>query len=257
MEDDKRLEETVAASVYEQQAKLEEAKRARIEAEMRMKKLEQRTETKRNAKAAFGRLPKTAKIGLSVVLVALVLVVFGIVLPIAMDDHRDNDYITVAKLKDAVNIENLAAVDYTYEGIAEKKSPFLWTENVDYRVKYESHVRANYKMSEIEFTIDEAGKKITAYLPEPEISSPVLDETKFGYLPENITADIKDVLALCKEDAAKDVNVDMMRAEGLESLKNIITALTMPLLGDDWNLEFKDLSEYTPANSQEVYDEAQ
>lgn len=112
-------------------------------------------------------------------------------------------------------------------------------------------------MSAIEFKTDKANKVATAYLPEPEISSPVLDETKFGFLPERLTADMKDVLALCKEDAKKDHNEDEIRAEASKSLRDIVTALTMPLLGEEWSLEFKDLSEYTPDVKEEVHDEAQ
>ncbi len=256
MEDGKNPEESAAASAKEQQIKLEEVKKARIEAEVKKKKLEQHAEAKKNRKATFSCLPKVAKIGLLIALVVLVLVVFGIVLPILMDDD-ETQYLSETTLKDAVNIENLAAIDYTYKGIAEKESQFLWMDTVDYRVKYESHIRANYNMSAIEFSLDETNKTATAYIPEPEISSPVLDETKFGYLPEKATADMKDILALCKEDAAKDLNVDEMRLEASESLQNIITALTMPLLGDGWSLEFKSLSEYPNNVNEEVQDEAQ
>ena len=40
----------------------------------------------------------------------------------------------------------------------------------------------------------------TAYLPEAEIGEPQLDHKEFGYLPENATADMKDVIALCREE---------------------------------------------------------
>lgn len=220
------------------------------------KTLRQHTKAKKNKRTTFSHLPKSAKIGLLVALIVSILAVFGIGLPIIMDND-ETQYLSETSLKNAVNIENLAAIDYTYKGIAEKEDQFLWIDKVDYRVKYEAHVRANYNMSAIEFSLDEKNKVATAYLPEPEISSPVLDETKFGYLPEKTTADMKDILALCKEDAARELNTDEMRTEASESLQNIITALTMPLLGNEWNLEFKNLSEYPTGSNKEVYDEVQ
>lgn len=220
------------------------------------KTLRQHTKAKKNKRTAFSRLPKSLKIGLPVALIASILAIFGIALPIIMDND-ETQYLSETSLKNAVNIEDLAVIDYTYKGIAEKEGQFLWIDKVDYRVKYEAHVRANYNMSAIKFSLDEKNKVATAYLPEPEISSPVLDETKFGYLPEKATADMKDILTLCKEDAARELNTDEMRAEASESLQNIITALTMPLLGDEWSLEFRNLSEYPTGSNEEVYDEAQ
>ena len=83
------------------------------------------------------------------------------------------------------------------------------------------------------------------YLPEAEIGEPQLDHKEFGYLPENATADMKDVIALCREDAASDVDRDEIRREADASLRDTVSALTKHLLGDDLKLEFKPISEYS------------
>lgn len=185
---------------------------------------------------------KTVTIGLVAVVVILA-ILLGIVGPLILDRDK-NQYLTEISLKEAVDIENLSTIDYTYKGIAEKADKFLWVDTVDCRVRYEVHIRASYDMDQIEFTIDETSKTVTAYIPEVQIGTPVLDENKFGYLPESATPDMRDILALCKEDAARDVNQDELKREADESLRNIVTALTMPLLGDEFTLDFKSLSEY-------------
>ena len=59
---------------------------------------------------------------------------------------------------------------------------------------------------------------------------------------------MKDVIALCREDAASDVDRDEIRREADASLRDTVSALTKHLLGDDLKLEFKPISEYSEAN---------
>ena len=171
----------------------------------------------------MGRFAKRfpLKVILPIAAVALV-AIFGFVLPYVMDDD-ETQYVTESDLKSAVDIDNLSTIDYVYHGIAEKHSTFLWQDRVDYRVKYQAHVRASYKL----------------------VGEPQLDHKEFGYLPENATADMKDVIALCREDAASDVDRDEIRREADASLRDTVSALTKHLLGDDLKLEFKPISEYS------------
>lgn len=201
------------------------------------------------AKILFGRW-SLKKTGLVVVVVVVsIAVVCGIVLPLALD-RNGTRYITESELRDVVNVENLNTIDYTYKGIAESHSSFLWMDAVDYRVKYTAHVRASYDMSAIEFSIDKENGIVTAYIPPATISDPILDNNQFGYLPEKTNAELPTVIALCKEDAAKEVNREQIQAESLKSLEDTIRALTLPLLGDDLSLQFKSLSEYSGTGEQ-------
>ena len=225
----------------EQQIRLEEATRPRIETEAKQAKQEARD-------ASIADIKKRAKTPLKVKLIALAVVVVvavvlvGVVAPLVFN-RSETKYFATSDLKEAVAIESLSTIEYKYHGVAEHHSQLLMFENIDYRVKYEAHVRASCDMTKIEFEIDEANKKVVAYLPEAEIDTPVLDETKFGYLPESATALMKDVLVLCKEDATNDVNRHQMQKEADSSLKDIIKALTTPFLGDNWTLDFKTLAE--------------
>jgi len=252
MENKKQDDNTLADFDKEQQIRLEKAKLKRIKAETKKNK----QLAKERRVAWFSKLPKPIQIIIPILVFVLAVAIVTVVIPIVLDNDK-TQYVNETSLKEAVNIESLDSVEYIYKGIAENDGQLLWMDTVDYRVKYEAHIRATYDMSKIEFTIDEENKVATAYLPEAEIETPVLDETKFGYLPENTTADMKDILSLCKEDAANDVDKDKIHQAASDSLKNTINALTLPLLGDDWTLEFKSLSEYPNPATQEVNNEVE
>lgn len=191
----------------------------------------------------FGKLSNKAKIVLVVFIVAVLVGFFRVVLPWITDNH-ETQYLTTSDLKSAVDIDSLSTVDYTYHGIVEKHGRFLWMDRVDYRVKYEAHIRASYTMSDIQFDIDEEGKVVTAYLPKAQVGEPQLDNSKFGYLPENATADMKDVLSLCRKDAADEVDKKEIKKQADASLRDTVKALTLPLIEDKYELDFKPLADY-------------
>lgn len=191
----------------------------------------------------FGKLSLKAKLATFAVATVAAVCFFGFALPWIVDNH-ETQYLATSDLKSAVDIDSLSTIDYTYHGIAEKHGKFLWQDRVDYRVKYEAHIRASYTLSDVQFGINEEDKVVTAYLPEAQIGDPQLDNSKFGYLPESVTADMKDVIALCREDAANDVDKEEIKEQAEASLKDIIKALTLPLLGNEYQLEFKPIAEY-------------
>ena len=190
----------------------------------------------------FGKLSTKVKIVL-VAVIAVALVGFGCVLRWITDNH-ETQYLTTSDLKSAVDIDSLSTVDYTYHGIVEKHGRFLWMDRVDYRVKYEAHIRASYTMSDIQFDIDEENKAVTAYLPKAQVGEPQLDNSKFGYLPENATADMKDVLSLCRKDAADEVDKKEIKKQADASLRDTVKALTLPLIEGEYKLDFKPLADY-------------
>ena len=191
----------------------------------------------------FGKLSLKAKLAVFAVAAAIAFGFFGFALPWMADDH-ETQYLATSDLKSAVDIDSLSTIDYTYHGIAEKHSKRLWQDRVDYRVKYEAHIRASCTLSDIQFEVNEEDKVVTAYLPEAQIGDLQLDNSKFGYLPENATADMKDVIALCREDAANDVDKEEIKEQAKASLKDSVKALTLPLIGDEYQLEFKPIAEY-------------
>ena len=191
----------------------------------------------------FGKFSLKAKLAVLAVAAVIAFGFFGFVLPWMADSH-ETQYLATSDLKSAVDIDSLSTIDYTYHGIAEKHGKFLWQDRVDYRVKYEAHIRASYTLSDIQFEFDKEDGVVTAYLPEAQIGDPQLDSSKFGYLPESATADMKDVIALCREDAANEVDKEEIKEQAEASLKDTVKALTLPLIGDECQLEFKPIAEY-------------
>lgn len=233
-----------------QQIHLEEVRKARIEAEVKREKQLERRASRKRVRAALGKMPTKVLLGIIAVLVAAAIIFFGFVLPYLTDDHNSR-YVTDATLKEAMGVGDITAIDYTYKGIAVKKSAFLWFETVDYRVKYEARVRVSYDMSAIEPEVDEDKKVAIVYLPDAVIGEPRIDGFKLSFLPENPTVNMDEVLALCEEDVAAELKREEMQREASESLQDTVKALTMPLLGEEYQLEFKSLSEYRSAEGEQ------
>ena len=168
-------------------------------------------------RAFLRKVPLKIKILSLVVVAILIILIFGVALPLALDND-ETQYLSDATLKSAVDIGDLEVVDYTYKGIADKTSQFLWAENVDY---------------------------------------PVLDETKFGYLPENATADVRDVIALCKEDVASEFSDAGLRTEAMESVRETVEALIRPLLDSAWQIEFEEVSAKEESGREGMQNEAE
>lgn len=223
----------------ERQAKLEQARTSAIEAEIKREKMAEKKEAKLRRRERLARIPLKVKIVLVAILFVILLILLGVVLPLTFGQD-ENQYFSESDLKRATNIEELSTVECVYDGIAEKGSQFLWAETVDYRVRYTASIRAYCDMTQIEYTKDDEVGVVTAKLPQIQISAPVIDEDSLSFLPENVNADIKEILEICKEDAANDMDADGMRQEAVLNLKDTIKALTEPILGDEWTLEFEE-----------------
>ena len=240
-----------AAEVSKAQA---DAARAQAEAASarewrKAKNDEERREVGRAAAGVFSRLPRIGKIAVFVVPILIVVVVWQVVLPLATS-KSETKYFGESELKAAVNIESLSTVDYAYTGIAEKSGKWLWMDSVAYRVKYKAYVSATINMSAIEFKVDDENKIVTAYLPEATVGTPVLASDSFDYLPKDPGVNISEVIELCKEDAANDVDSGEIKRKANENLQSTVKALTMSLLGNDgWKLKFSTLAEYQEENA--------
>ena len=244
LEQDRHKGDAQPKCTPERDERLEQARKEQAETKKRQSEKRSREASRKKITGFLGKIPllKTKLVALAVGMVVAV-GFFGFALPWITDSHETR-YLATSDLKSAVDIDSLSTIDYSYHGIAEKHSQFLWQDRVDYRVKYEAHIRASYTLSDIQFGIDEENKVVTAYLPEAVIGDPQLDNSKFGYLPENATADMKDVIALCREDAANDVDKEEIKKQVDASLQDTVKALTLPLLGDEYKLEFKPIAEY-------------
>ena len=137
--------------------------------------------------------------------------------------------VSSAMLTQVTDASELSSAQFTYNGIAQVYGPDGST--VKCNVKYDAKVNAGIDMKDISFEIDNEKKTVTPVLPEIKINSCTVDEEKLSFIPENTTADLKDVLNACEEDAETEASqsLQLMRS-ARENLKDIVEALIYPIL---------------------------
>lgn len=226
------------------------------EAEMRAKvaeaELEVEKQRAKNAKAEKRNQRRRSFLGLSA---PIKLVVCGaVVVAVAvflfsgkalLAQFNTGKTVTSSQLEEVVSVNKLSTAAFAYNGIAEKTDQ---NGNVSYRVYYESTVRAGIDMDKIEFGIDEANKTVTPVLPEITIEEPVIDDTSLEYMPLNASVEMKDVIAICKQDAESEIReTGQIQKTAKENLKTTVEALLVPLLADSeyeikWTEEGEDVA---------------
>lgn len=242
------------ALTAEDKAKLERLRKKRLDAEYRNTKQSERVKRSDNRRAALhtlSKVPRKVLLILAAIIVALVFLIPGVIVP-TLKPAPKTHYISKTSLEKAVNINELSTLDYTYTGIAEKISSLAIgdihtpvgdltsPEWVDFRVKYSAEIRVEFDMSEIRFEINRRSNIITAVLPKMKLGTPNIDANSFGFLPEGKTADLADIIRLCSEDATNEIGQDAQLEEReYENLESTVSALTLPLIGDEYTLEFK------------------
>lgn len=136
-----------------------------------------------------------------------------------------------AQLVEALDIAELSASEFIYNGIAE-----VYDEEgkeVLYSIAYNSTVKAGIQMDDISFEVDEAQKTVKPVLPPVSIQSPIVDPASIDYIPSNPNVDLKVSLAACKENTRLEAEQSkklMQLAE--ENVKSIVAALLTPILNN-------------------------
>ena len=162
--------------------------------------------------------------------ITVVVTVFVIVAFIVFRQTDKKIIITTSTLREVVNISELSTGEFCYNGVVsipKEKNP----EKIDYSVKYDSTVKAGIDAEEVDFKIDMENKTITPVIPAIKITDVIIDDGSISTIPENETANLKEVLAYCKEDALEKATQNEKLIETAESnLRDSITALLMPIL---------------------------
>lgn len=175
-----------------------------------------------------------------VVIVAIAVAGFSIY---GMITSSGTTIVSKASLTKAVSISKLSTAEFTYNGIAEKYRD-VESEDVEYYVYYEARATAGIDMEKIDFQIDETNRTVTPVLPEVTVGEPVVDESKLDYLPEGVDVNMREVLALCKEDAQQEMESNhQIRETAYDNLKATIEALLMPMIkGNGYTISWADTS---------------
>lgn len=178
---------------------------------------------------------------IKVKLIALVLAVLLVISSVAMiiplfsaDKEPVKEVISVATLKDIINVSELSTFTAVYNGVAEVKNQQTPTET-DYYVSYEARVKAGIDFEKVEFNIDSEQKRITVAVPEVYITDVNVDIASLDYIFENDSANTSTISQQAFKACEADVKAESQQQEAIYELaeqnaKNILTALIRPIV---------------------------
>lgn len=158
------------------------------------------------------------------------------------------EVVTISTLEKIIHTSELSTYTTAYNGIVtvmNEQDP----EKVDYYVAYEATVNAGIDFQDCTATLDAANNTILITLPEVGITDVTVDPGSLDYIFVNKKAETATVssqaLSLCKEDAkTESESQDALLDFAEENAKNVITALTQPLLeqsGTHYTLVFQTM----------------
>ncbi len=161
------------------------------------------------------------------VIVAVAFVAIAILRPAVSSVLGAEDFETKSQLKESVEIDELSSAKFTYKGIAEKHRDN--SDDVEYRVLYETSVTASVDMSQLDFKVNARDHTVTVVIPEYKLSFSEPEGLK--YLPSNPHAELQEILNLCKEDAEHEAKKSKTFNKATrDNMHSIIEALTKPII---------------------------
>lgn len=173
---------------------------------------------------------KLSRLAGILIISAIALIIFYLFSSVMTKGKNQNIVITDSRLEKAIDISELSTAEFVYNGISEKysdKDP----DKIQCYISYNANVKVGIQMEDIEFEIDKANKTVSPILPDFTITVAELDEESISYIPANPDISLKEVIALCKEDAMKEAkNSEKLYETARENLKAVIEALLSPLL---------------------------
>lgn len=183
------------------------------------------------------KLSKKFKVRIVAIVLAGLLVMssFAMIIPImSVNDEPVKEIISVATLKDIINVSELSTFTAVYNGVAEVKNQEN-TAETDYYVSYEAKVKAGIDFEKIVFNVDSEQKRINVTMPEVYITDVNVDIATLDYIFVNDAANTSTVSQQAFKACEADVQAESQKQEKIYGLaeqnsKNILTALIRPIV---------------------------
>lgn len=166
---------------------------------------------------------------LLLVVILLVVILLASILSNKQDRYTYNFSSALMKTLD---VDELSTSELIYNGVLEVNHKD--SDNVHYRIRYDSKIKVGIKMSDIKFDVNPDDKTIAVLLPDVEILEVIIDPDSIKFLPDHFRTDMKTAVIDAKNDAlmrSKETPALIKTAE--ENLKSIVTALTLPIIQDE------------------------
>ena len=163
-------------------------------------------------------------------IIAIIIVIVAIIFFISLKKGKET-IISSATLTDMVDISELSTAQFTYNGIAEVYEN-KEKNKVKCYIKYNSIVKANINMEEINFEINRNNKTVKPILPEIKLTPKIITgENSLSFIPEDTKLELKEVLLVCEEDAKNEaLNSPGLLKYAEENLKDTLEALLLPVI---------------------------
>lgn len=197
------------------------------------------------------RLDKSGKIGLSVILTALSLVLVISILFFAAPGllgkpDKKATITTISTLEKIINISELSTFQAIYNGIAKVMNDSKPNE-IDYYVSYKAKVNAGFDFDKVKIDLNEKLKKITLIIPEIKITGVTVDSTSLECMFVNDKANKSGVMEYALKACDRDVTEESENESAIfelaeENAKNVMKALINPYieqLYSEYELEIK------------------
>ena len=174
---------------------------------------------------------KKYKVKKSTIILIIIAAVVVAVAVFGVSAFQKTTYISTSELEKVVCISKVSTARFVHNGIADIKDE---DGEIIYHIYYKSTVTASADMSKIKFSVNNEKKTITPEMPEIEIERPVIDESSFEFMPENVDYNFKEVLTACKNDAQKEIKKsDTIYDIAEANLKQTIEGLLFPVVNSE------------------------
>lgn len=160
----------------------------------------------------------------------IILTVFIVIKMDAGFKKGETKIITESTLISMIDISELSTAEFTYNGIAEIPESD-GSDEIKCRVRYEAKVKAAVNMEDFKFEINNETKTVKPILPDIQLTPTLNDQAGFSFIPEDSNVGLQEVIEVCKEDVKSEAQkTEELRSSAEENLKDIIQALTYPLI---------------------------
>lgn len=180
--------------------------------------------------------------------VIIILVTVAVVLAIISSEKKPEEprkeVITEVMLQEVIDVSELSTFEAVYNGVAKvynKQKPI----EIDYYVSYCSKIKAGIDFENVDISVDNDEKKITATLPEVTITDVTVDITTLDYIFQNAAANNSSVAEEAYKACIEDATVESRRQRDIytfaqQNAENVIKALITPFVSqidDEYTLE--------------------
>lgn len=186
---------------------------------------------------------KKKKLILGGAVAALIIVVIGII--VFTNREPELTIVSEASLKEILDIDDLATLEYFYNSIADVKDEE--SGKVKYHVSYKGTVRLGIQFEEIKVEIDENNRKVDIILPDVKLIDYNIDPESLDFIFEKDKYETEDVIieaeTVCKTDlkvkAVQDANLKKLAKESAIDAINALLCPWIEQVADEYTVEVK------------------